>query len=86
MHLFDSEHRFYGGNAIVAGGLPVAVGLALADKLAGRNRATVCFFGEGAMAEGEFHESIEPRSALGPARLVLLREQPLRDGHGTRTF
>jgi pyruvate dehydrogenase E1 component alpha subunit len=58
MHLFDAEHRFYGGNAIVAGGLPVAVGLALADRLAGRDRVTACFFGEGAMAEGEFHESM----------------------------
>ncbi|MGE0067483.1 MAG: pyruvate dehydrogenase (acetyl-transferring) E1 component subunit alpha [Solirubrobacterales bacterium] len=58
MHLFDAERRFYGGNAIVAGGLPVAVGLALADKLAGRERVTACFFGEGAVAEGEFHESM----------------------------
>ncbi|QDY89401.1 pyruvate dehydrogenase (acetyl-transferring) E1 component subunit alpha [Arthrobacter sp. UKPF54-2] len=58
MHLFDAATRFYGGNAIVAGGLPLAVGLALADKLAGRSRVTVCFFGEGAVAEGEFHESL----------------------------
>jgi len=58
MHLFDAEHRFYGGNAIVAGGLPIAVGLALAEKLAGSDRVTTCFFGEGAMAEGEFHESM----------------------------
>jgi pyruvate dehydrogenase E1 component alpha subunit len=58
MHLFDAERRFYGGNAIVGGGLPLAVGLALADKLAGRDRVTVVFFGEGAMAEGEFHESV----------------------------
>jgi pyruvate dehydrogenase E1 component alpha subunit len=58
MHLFDAEHRFYGGNAIVGGGLPLAVGLALADKLAGRDSVTACFFGEGAMAEGEFHESM----------------------------
>jgi pyruvate dehydrogenase E1 component alpha subunit len=58
MHLFDAEHRFYGGNAIVAGGLPVAVGLGLADKMTGRDRVTACFFGEGAMAEGEFHESM----------------------------
>lgn len=58
MHLFDAEHRFYGGNAIVAGGLPIAVGLALAERLAGRDRITACFFGEGAMAEGEFHESM----------------------------
>ncbi|WP_235508259.1 pyruvate dehydrogenase (acetyl-transferring) E1 component subunit alpha [Agromyces sp. Soil535] len=58
MHLFDAGTRFYGGNAIVAGGLPLAVGLALADKMAGRHRVTVCFFGEGAVAEGEFHESL----------------------------
>ncbi|ABI57936.1 pyruvate dehydrogenase (acetyl-transferring) E1 component subunit alpha [Alkalilimnicola ehrlichii MLHE-1] len=58
MHLFDAEHRFYGGNAIVGGGLPLAVGLALADKLAGRQRVTACFFGDGAVAEGVFHESL----------------------------
>jgi len=58
MHLFDAATRFYGGNAIVGGGIPLAVGLALADKLAGRSRVTACFFGEGAVAEGEFHESM----------------------------
>jgi pyruvate dehydrogenase E1 component alpha subunit len=58
MHLFDAATRFYGGNAIVGGGLPLAVGLALADKLAGRPQVTACFFGEGAVAEGEFHESM----------------------------
>lgn len=56
MHLFDAATRFYGGNAIVGGGLPLAVGLALADKMQGRQRLTACFFGEGAVAEGEFHE------------------------------
>ena len=56
MHLFDAASRFYGGNAIVGGGLPLAVGLALADKLVGRRRVTACFFGDGAVAEGEFHE------------------------------
>ncbi|MEZ5185056.1 MAG: pyruvate dehydrogenase (acetyl-transferring) E1 component subunit alpha [Candidatus Nanopelagicales bacterium] len=58
MHLFDAERRFFGGNAIVGGGLPIAVGLALADHMRKRDRVTVCFFGEGAMAEGEFHESM----------------------------
>ena len=58
MHLFSAEHRFYGGNAIVAGALPMAVGLALADKMQGREAVTFCFFGEGAVAEGEFHESV----------------------------
>jgi pyruvate dehydrogenase E1 component alpha subunit len=56
MHLFDAATRFYGGNAIVGGGLPIALGLALADKLQRRPRLTACFFGEGAVAEGEFHE------------------------------
>lgn len=58
MHLFDAATRFYGGNAIVAGGLPLAVGLALADKMQDRRRVTACFFGDGAVAEGAFHESM----------------------------
>lgn len=58
MHLFDAATHFYGGIAIVAGGLPMAVGMALSDKLMKRNRITVCFFGDGAVAEGEFHESL----------------------------
>jgi pyruvate dehydrogenase E1 component alpha subunit len=58
MHLFSSRHHFYGGHAIVGGGLPVAVGLALADHLRGSDRVTAVFFGEGAAAEGEFHESL----------------------------
>ena len=58
MHIFDAPTRFYGGSAIVGGGLPLAVGFALADKLARRPRVTACFFGEGAVAEGEFHESL----------------------------
>ncbi|MEQ1579305.1 MAG: pyruvate dehydrogenase (acetyl-transferring) E1 component subunit alpha [Steroidobacteraceae bacterium] len=58
MHLFDASRRFYGGNAIVGGGLPLAVGLALAEKLQKGPGIAVCFFGEGAMAEGEFHESM----------------------------
>ena len=58
MHIFDAATRFYGGNAIVGAGLPLAVGLALAAKLAGKTDVTACFFGEGAVAEGEFHESL----------------------------
>jgi pyruvate dehydrogenase E1 component alpha subunit len=58
MHLFDASRRFYGGNAIVGGGLPLAVGMALAAKLQGERRVTGCFFGEGAVAEGAFHESM----------------------------
>ncbi len=58
MHLFDAGRRFYGGNAIVGGGLPLAVGVALADKLRRDRRVTACFFGDGAVAEGTFHESL----------------------------
>ena len=58
MHLFDAETNFYGGNAIVGGGLPLAGGLALADRMRGDANVTACFFGEGAVAEGEFHETL----------------------------
>ncbi len=58
MHLFDAARRFYGGNAIVGGGLPIAAGLALAAMLAKEKRVTACFFGEGAVAEGAFHETM----------------------------
>ncbi|MDU8911627.1 pyruvate dehydrogenase (acetyl-transferring) E1 component subunit alpha [Aestuariicoccus sp. MJ-SS9] len=58
MHLFSREHNFHGGNAIVGGGLPMAVGLALGDRMGGSDGVTACFFGEGAVAEGEFHESM----------------------------
>jgi pyruvate dehydrogenase E1 component alpha subunit len=58
MHIFDAKARFYGGNAIVGGGLPLAVGLALAAMLRDERTVTACFFGEGAAAEGEFHESL----------------------------
>ncbi|WP_199433711.1 pyruvate dehydrogenase (acetyl-transferring) E1 component subunit alpha [Qaidamihabitans albus] len=58
MHLFDAGRRFYGGNAIVGGGLPLAVGLALASAMRGEPVVTACLFGDGAVAEGEFHECL----------------------------
>ena len=58
MHLFDKPHRFFGGNAIVCSHLPVAVGIALADKMQNKPNVTACFLGEGAVAEGEFHEAL----------------------------
>jgi pyruvate dehydrogenase E1 component alpha subunit len=58
MHIFDRARRFLGGNAIVGGGLPLAVGVALGDQMQERGAITVCFFGDGAVDEGEFHESL----------------------------
>jgi pyruvate dehydrogenase E1 component alpha subunit len=58
MHLFDRAYRFFGGNAIVGGGLPMAAGIAMADKRLRPGAATACFFGEGAVGEGSFHETL----------------------------
>jgi pyruvate dehydrogenase E1 component alpha subunit len=76
MHLFDAQTRFYGGNAIVGGALPIAVGLALADKMQQRQRVTCCFFGDGAVAEGEFHESMN-LAALWKAPVLFVCENNL---------
>jgi pyruvate dehydrogenase E1 component alpha subunit len=65
MHLFDRATNFYGGNAIVGGGLPLSVGLALADQMRGEGIVTACFFGDGAVAEGEFHESLNLAALWG---------------------
>jgi pyruvate dehydrogenase E1 component alpha subunit len=58
MHLYDKETNFFGGSAIVGNGLPMAVGVALAYKRQKKNAVACCFFGEGAVDEGEFHESM----------------------------
>ena len=58
MHLFDAETNFMGGYAIVGGQLPIATGLALSSQYKGENRVTLCFLGDGAINEGEFHESM----------------------------
>jgi pyruvate dehydrogenase E1 component alpha subunit len=76
MHFFDRSRRFYGGYAIVGGGMPVAVGLALADKLQSRRAITACYFGDGAVAEGEFHESMN-LAALWKLPAVFLCENNL---------
>lgn len=73
MHLYDKATRFFGGNAIVGGGLPLSLGIALADKMQGRKNVTACFFGEGAVAEGEFHETMN-LSALWHAPVLFCCE------------
>ncbi|WP_215225002.1 pyruvate dehydrogenase (acetyl-transferring) E1 component subunit alpha [Echinicola shivajiensis] len=58
MHLFDVDKHFFGGSAIVGGHLAMSVGMALASKKQKKKNVTCCFFGEGATAEGEFHEAM----------------------------
>src|SRR5581483_10702213 len=76
MHFYDASRRFYGGYAIVGEGLPVAVGLALADRMQKRPSITACFFGDGAVAEGEFHESLN-LAALWKLPVLFLCENNL---------
>lgn len=76
MHLFDKSKNFFGGNAIVAGHLPLALGLALASKKQKKNNISFCFFGEGAAAEGEFHEVMNLAS-LWQVPLLLVCENNL---------
>lgn len=58
MHIFDIKNNFYGGNGIVGAQIPVGTGLAFASKYKGSDAVTVCFFGDGAINQGAFHESI----------------------------
>ncbi len=58
MHLFDPELAFMGGYAIVGGQFPIAVGLAFASKFRKEGRIAACFFGDGAVNQGTFHESL----------------------------
>ena len=58
MHLFDKSRNFLGGHAIVGAHLPLAAGAAFAIKYQGGDQVVVCYFGDGAVAEGEFHESL----------------------------
>ncbi len=58
MHFFDKRHHMYGGHAIVGAHVPLAVGLAFAIKYRGEDRVTLCFFGDGAINQGSFHEAL----------------------------
>jgi pyruvate dehydrogenase E1 component alpha subunit len=58
MHIADFAVGMLGANGIVGGGLPIACGAALAAQLEGKGAVTACFFGDGAAAEGEFHEAL----------------------------
>ena len=84
MHLFDVSRRFYGGNAIVAGGIPIAVGLALADKMQRRNARHGVLLRRRRRGRGRVPRVDEPRRAVEAAGALSLREQPVRDGHRAR--
>ena len=58
MHLFDASRNFMGGHAIVGGQMPIGVGIGLGIQMQGKNAAVMVFFGDGAVNEGEFHESL----------------------------
>ncbi len=58
MHLFDRGVNFLGGHAIVGGYLPIATGVAFAIRYEERSQVILCFFGDGAVPQGEFHESL----------------------------
>jgi len=58
MHFFDKEHHMYGGHAIVGAHVPLACGLAFACKYRDEDRVTLCFFGDGAINQGAFHEAL----------------------------
>lgn len=62
MHLFDPNIRFMGGYAIVGGGLPLAVGLGLSIQYKEEPEVVCCFFGDGALPQGAFHESLNMAS------------------------
>lgn len=76
MHLFDSSRRFMGGYAIVAGQMPIATGLGLAAQHEKKNALVVCVFGDGAMQEGEFHESMN-LAAIWKLPIVFICENNL---------
>ena len=81
MHLFDAQKHFMGGHAIVGGQLPLATGIALGIKLKNLDSVVMCFFGDGAVNEGEFHEAMNLAS-LWKLPIVFMLENNLY-GMGT---
>ena len=78
MHIADVATGNLGANGIVAGGIPIAAGAALAYQLRGADRVVACFFGDGAANEGAFHEARQPGRDLEAAGGLHLREQQVR--------
>src|SRR5204863_1675300 len=76
MHYFDKEHYMYGGHAIVAAHVPLAAGMAFASKYRDEDRVTLCFFGDGAINQGAFHEALN-LAALYKLPIVFICENNL---------
>ena len=83
MHLFDASKGFLGGYAIVGGMMPIAVGLGLASKYREEGRVCLCIFGDGAVNQGEFHESFNLASLWKLPVVFLLENNGY--GMGTKT-
>ena len=62
MHLFDAKRRFMGGHGIVGGHIPLAAGIAFANKYQGGDQVCICYFGEAAVNIGAFHETLNMAS------------------------
>jgi pyruvate dehydrogenase E1 component alpha subunit len=73
MHMFDAEHGMLGGHGIVGGHIPLAAGVAFASKYRGDKKVTLCFFGEGAVSIGGFHEGVS-LAALWKLPIVFICE------------
>jgi len=73
MHLFDKSHNFLGGHAIVGAHLPIATGVGFAIKYQGGDQVVMCYFGDGAVPEGEFHEAMN-LAALWKLPVIFLCE------------
>jgi pyruvate dehydrogenase E1 component alpha subunit len=76
MHYFDRERNMYGGHAIVAAHVPLGVGMAFASKYRDEDRVTLCFFGDGAINQGAFHEALN-LAALYKLPIVFICENNL---------
>ena len=86
MHLFDVSKGFMGGHAIVGAHLPIAVGLAFAIKQQKRDSVVLCFFGDGAVNQGEFHEAMNLSSVWNlPVLFVLENNLYGMGSHVSRT-
>ena len=86
MHFFDEELGMLGGNGIVGSHIPVATGVAFAQKYRNEKKVTLGFFGDGAAQQGAVHEAMNLRRTMAPAGDLCSRKQPIRHGHIRRAF